>query len=77
MNDVCNVLNTIIEKLENEFKPKNIDIIERMVGKLDKKLDFESYFHTSVWTNSSMQYFCHWSVLESYIITGNQKKLIL
>ena len=57
MNDVCNVLNTIIEKLENEFKPKNIDIIERMVGKLDKKLDFESYFHTSVWTNSSMQYF--------------------
>lgn len=57
MNDVCNVLNTIIEKLENEFKPKNIDIIEHMVGKLDKKLDFESYFHTSVWTNSSMQYF--------------------
>lgn len=57
MNDVCKVLNTIIENLENEFKPKNIDIIERMVGKLDKKLDFESYFHTSVWTNNSMQYF--------------------
>lgn len=57
INDVCKVLNTIIESLENEFKPKNIDIIECMVGKLDKKLDFEGYFRTSVWKNNSMQYF--------------------
>lgn len=57
LDHVKNALSDVIRELEARYEHQEINIIQFLVGDLEKTIDFEKFFPNSIWTNFKMEDF--------------------